>query len=346
MNSFSGKRMASLPEMQSQTSIRGNRDENLEARVRVSALVLTFNEETNIAACLESLRWASEVFVVDSFSTDATVKIAESMGARIYRHAFENCASQWNWALDNLPFANEWVLVMDADERVPQSLREEIVRALVGPTQEYSGYYLSFRNWFMGRWLRHGGLYPTWVLRLFRRSAGRFGRHGVSEHVMLDGRAGYLQCPFEHCDSKPLSDWIQKHNRYADLEAEEYLREKSAASQEGASIPARARGSQAQRKHWVKLKVWNRLPLLIRPFLFFFRNYFIKGGFLDGREGFIYHVLWSFWVRFLIDVKILERQRLRRVGLGAGCPASDPQRTPEPLIRELEGQNVHGHPDR
>ncbi len=170
----------------------------------------------------------------------------------------------------------------------------------------------------MGRWLKHGGLYPTWVMRLFKRNAGRFGRHGASEHMMLDGRADYLQNPFEHCDSKPLSVWIQKHNRYADLEAEEYLREKLTARQEGESISASATGSQAQRKHWVKVKVWNRLPLLIRPFLFFFRNYFIKGGFLDGREGFIYHVLWSFWVRFLVNVKILELRR--RVGPGHSVP--------------------------
>ena len=285
-----------------------------QARIQVSALVLTFNEEANIAACLKSLDWVSEVFVVDSFSTDATVKIAESMGARICQHAFENCAAQWNWALDNLPFASEWILVLDADERVPEALREEIATTLASPAQEYSGFYLSFRNWFMGRWLRHGGLYPTWVMRLFKRSAGRFGRHGASEHLMLDGRAGYLKTPFEHCDNKPLSVWIQKHNRYADLEAEEYLREKLAARQEGASISARATGTQAQRKQWVKVKVWNRLPLLVRPFLFFFRNYFIKGGFLDGREGFIYHVLWSFWVRFLIDVKILDLER--RAGAG------------------------------
>ncbi len=118
-------------------------DESPQARIQVSALVLTFNEESNIAACLKSLSWAAEVFVVDSFSTDATVKIAESMGARIYQHAFENCAAQWNWALKNLPFASEWVLVLDADERVPKSLRKEIIRTLRSPSQEYSGFYLS-----------------------------------------------------------------------------------------------------------------------------------------------------------------------------------------------------------
>ena len=294
--------------------MRANMDRDVEAGARVSALILTFNEEANLAACLESLRWANEVFVVDSFSTDSTVEIAESMGARVYQHAFETCAAQWNWALENLPFSNEWVLVLDADERVPQPLREEIGRTLTNPAEEYSGYYLAFRLWFMGRWLRHGGLYPTWIMRLFKRSAGRFGRYGVSEHFILKGRAAYLQSPFEHCNDKPLSDWIEKHFRYAELEAKEYLREESAKGH-ASSIAARFWGKQAERKQWIKLRVWNRLPLLVRPFLFFFRNYILKGGFLDGREGLIYHVLWSFWARFLIDVKILEMRG--RVGTAA-----------------------------
>ena len=127
----------------------------------VSVLVLTRNEGANIASCLESVHWAPEVFVVDSFSTDATVEIAERMGAKTCQHAFENCAAQWNWALNNLPFSSEWVLVLDADERVSPDLAREIVRVVADPAPEFSGYYLKFRIWFMGRWLRHGGLYPT-----------------------------------------------------------------------------------------------------------------------------------------------------------------------------------------
>ncbi len=280
---------------------------DLRGHPPVSVLVLTRNEEANIAGCLESVRWAPEVFVVDSFSTDTTVEIAESMGAKTCRHPFGNCAAQRNWALNELPFSNDWVLVLDADERIPRVLAEEIVRTVTNPAQEFAGYYLKFRFWFMGRWLRHGGLYPTWVMRLFRRTAGRFGRHGVSEHLILAGRKGYLQYAFDHRDNKPLSDWIQKHNWYAQFEAEEYLRGKLRADQ-AHSIAARFWGNQAERKQWIKLRVWNRLPLLVRPFLFFFRNYFLKLGFLDGMPGFIYHILWSFWARFLIDVKIIEKQ--------------------------------------
>lgn len=290
-----------------------------EGSAPVTVLVITRNEEANIARCLGSVRWAREVFVVDSYSTDATVEIARSMGAKTCQHAFENCAAQWNWALDNLPFSNEWVLVLDADEVVPQPLAEEIIQTVTDPAQEFSGYSLKRRVWFMGRWLRRGGLYPTWIMRLIKRSAGRFGRHGISEHMILNGRQGYLKQDFDHCDSKPLSDWIQRHNRYSELEAEEYLREESGASR-AVFIPPRLGGNQAERKMWIKLKVWNRLPLLFRPFLFFFRNYIFKGGFLDGAPGFIYHVLWSFWYPFLVSAKIVERKKMAgSEGMGSLC---------------------------
>ena len=217
------------------------------AKSPVSVLVLTRNEEVNIVACLESVGWASEVLVVDSFSTDRTVELAESLGATVCRHAFETCAAQWNWALDNLPFANDWVLVLDADERATRLLAEEIAQAVTNPAQRYVGYWMKRRFFFGGKWLRHGGLYPTWIVRLFRRSAGRFGRHGISEHLVLEGPTGYLRVPFDHCNRKPLSEWIQKHDRYAGLEAEEYVRGQSEAEQVW-SIRARLWGSQAERK--------------------------------------------------------------------------------------------------
>ena len=286
--------------------------------VAVSVLILTRDEELNIAQCLESVRWAAEVFVVDSLSADRTAEIAQALGAKVYPHAFEGYARQRNWALDHLPFSCEWVLMLDADERVPQPLADEIRRVVGEDRGAYAGYYIAFRNVFLGRWLKHGGLYPTWLLRLYKRSAARIEERPVNEHVILNGPAGYLTQPFDHRDQRPLDDWIAKQSRYADLEAEEYLAEKSQAGF-ASSIPARRDGSQAQRKRWIKLHLWNRFPLLVRPFLFFLRNYFFKAGFLDGRQGFIYHVLWSFWVRFLIDVKIIERQRASAVTPECAC---------------------------
>lgn len=274
--------------------------------IPVTVIILTRNEELNIGECLESVRWAAEVIVLDSFSTDSTIQIAGRMGAKVYSHPFESCARQRNWALNNLPISNEWVLMLDADERIPDALAHEIGDVLYDPDLTKAGFYLSFKHRFMGRWLRHGGLYPTWILRLIRRGAGRFEDRPLEEHAVLEGGAGYLREPYEHMDRRPLSNWIAKHNRYADLQAAEYFGDRAGAFPK--SLPPRLFGTQAARKRWLKLRVWNRLPLLFRPFLFFFRNYVLKAGFLDGRPGFIYHVLWSFWFPFLADVKIIEKR--------------------------------------
>jgi glycosyltransferase involved in cell wall biosynthesis len=276
-------------------------------KVPVSVLVLTRNEEANIAACLETVHWAGDIFVLDSLSTDRTVEIAEAMGAQVHSHAFQTYGKQRNWALENLPFSNEWILMLDADERVPTALADEIA-SVVGTTEAArAGYYIKRRFFFLGRWLKHGGLYPTWLLRLFKRDHVRIEERPMNEHAILDGEAGDLQNPFDHCDNRPLSHWIAKHDRYADLEAEEYLRERFGHGYRD-SIPTRFWGKQAERKRWIKLHVWNRTPLLLRPFLLFLRTYILKAGFLDAKAGFIYHVLWSFWYPFLISVKIVEKQ--------------------------------------
>ena len=274
----------------------------------LSVLILTRNEELNIEACLGSVAWADEVFVVDSLSDDRTIDLAKRLGATVFSHSFEGYAKQRNWALDNLPFSHEWVLVLDADEQIPADLANEISRTLDTRPNTFQGYYLKRKFFFLGRWLKHGGLYPTWILRLFHRQGGRFEERPMNEHVVLNGTAGRLEEAFDHFDRRPLSNWIAKHNRYADLEAEEYWQEKYGGGYRH-SLVARFWGTQAERKRWIKLHIWNRLPVLLRPFLFFLRNYILKGGFLDGKPGFIYHTLWSFWYPFLISAKILERQK-------------------------------------
>jgi glycosyltransferase involved in cell wall biosynthesis len=273
----------------------------------ISVLILTRDEAANITTCLESVAWAGEIFVVDSGSKDRTVEIARAFGAMTYEHFFEGYARQRNWALENLPFSHEWVLMLDADERIPAPLADEIARVVSSDEHGYAGFHLRYRHIFLGRFLRYGGLYPTWLLRLYKRRQVRFEDRPMNEHVILEGKAGYLSPPFDHQDFRPLRHWISKHNRYAELEAEEYVQERFGGGYRD-SIPARLGGSQAERKRWIKLRVWNRLPVLLRPFLLFFRNYFLKSGFLDGKAGFIYHVLWSFWYPFLIGVKIVERQ--------------------------------------
>jgi glycosyltransferase involved in cell wall biosynthesis len=276
----------------------------------VSLLVIARNEEKNIGDCLRSVQWASEVFVVDSLSEDRTVEIARAAGALTFLHAFQGYAAQRNWALETLPFSNEWVLMLDADERVPTALAAEIAEAVRNDGNGYIGFFVARRLIFLGRWLKHGGLYPTWLLRLFNRHKVRFEERPVNEHAVVHGPTGRLQNSFDHCDNRPLSDWIAKHNVYSKLEAEEYLQETLRIGYTTAIAP-RLWGSQAERKRWIKLRVWNRLPLLLRPFLFFFRSYVLKRGFLDGQAGFVYHVLWGFYHQFLISAKIIERSGTR-----------------------------------
>lgn len=281
-------------------------------RVPVSVLVITHNEEANIRACLQSVSWAGEVFVVDSGSTDRTVELARHLGACVWLHPFETYAKQRNYALDHLPFSHDWVLALDADERVPSALAKQITKAVSAPDPGIVGYYLNRRLIFLGQRLDHGGVYPTWILRLFRRDCGRFELRILNEHIILQGRAGCLSEPFEHVDAHPLSHWIRKHNHYAALQADEYFCGQPQAA--GKSLEPRLLGSQAARKRWIRSRIWNHLPLLLRPFLLFLRNYVVNLGFLDGKAGLIYHVLWSFWYPFLTDTMVLEK---RRAGAGA-----------------------------
>jgi glycosyltransferase involved in cell wall biosynthesis len=278
---------------------------NTLPKAPVSVLVLTYNEESNIGACLDSAQWAAEVFVVDSLSTDRTAEVARERGAVVFSHPFQGYAEQRNWALSHLPFSFEWVLVVDADERVTPGLAGEIQNVVSSPTKSFDGYYVKRRLFFLGRWLVHSGPHRTWILRLFRREAGRFENRAVNEHVLLAGQAGYLHEPLDHCDQHPLSDWVAKHNRYASLEAEERLNDGFRGNHQDC-IAARFWGPQVERNRWVRRHIWNRLPLLARPLLFFFRNYVVRLGFLDGIPGLVFHVLWSFWYQFLIDAKIIE----------------------------------------
>jgi len=170
---------------------------------------------------------------------------------------------------------------------------------------------------------------------------GRYEDRPLNPHIALHGRAGRLRAPFDHIDMHSVADWVAKHNKYTDVEADEYLQETYGKGYES-SIPARFWGDQPERKRWIKLRVWNRFPLLLRPFLFFFRNYFVKLGFLDGKPGFIYHVLWSFWVRFLIDTKIIERQmRQGTARLSEGVLTTETPCPPGSPSCELERKGIH-----
>ncbi len=278
-------------------------------------MILTYNEEPNLPQALDSVvGWAREVFVVDSFSTDRTVEIARRYGCHVVQHSFEDYAKQRNFALSALPIEAEWVFFLDADEWLPDKLKEEITsRFASGPLE--NGFLIRRRLIWMGRWIKHG-YYPTWILRLARRGCVRCEERGINEHLIVDGPVGRLEHDFIHEDRKGLAEWIAKHTRYARREAEELLKRKN--GQEQREIPARLFGTQAEQKRWLRYHLYERLPPLARPFLFWGYRYLLRGGFLDGRKGCIYHFLQALWFPLLIDAYYLELRRQ-----GSPAPAKE-----------------------
>jgi glycosyltransferase involved in cell wall biosynthesis len=270
--------------------------------MRPTVIVLTFNSEASLAATLQSARQVSdEIFVVDSFSSDGTVELARSLGATVVQHPFEHYGAQRNWAIDNLPVSQPWQLHLDADEW----MNDQLVAAILAlPNQaEHSGYFLPRYLRFLGRVLRHGGMNPTWHLRLFRTGVGRCEDRKYDQHFMVaSGSCGQL--PGEMIDDirMPLAEWTARHNRWSDGEVAEL----DAAESQGRVKP-NARGNPAERKRYYR-GTYDRFPLFFRPFALFFYRFFIRLGFLDGTEGFIFWVLQTFWFRFLVDAKIWEKR--------------------------------------
>jgi glycosyltransferase involved in cell wall biosynthesis len=284
----------------------------------LAVVVLTLNEEANLPACLASVSGLpGALFVVDSGSTDGTVAIARRAGARLLVHPFESHARQWRWALDNLDLRARWVLGLDADQRLTPELRDELCRLFTreqGRLRGVDGFYVKRLQVFRGRWVRHGGYYPKYLLKLFRPESVRLDHEDlIDHHFYVTGGVGKLAHDIVERNEKEesISFWIEKHNRYAVLQAREEL-----ARREGDApwaIRPSLTGSPDQRTVWLKQR-WYRLPLYVRPTLYFLYRYVVRLGFLDGRQGFIFHVLHAFWFRLLIDVNLEELLAARRDG--------------------------------
>ncbi len=300
-------------------------------RLPVSVIIPVKNEARNIAACLESVAWAGEVWVVDSHSTDATVEMAVERSARVAQFDYQGgFPKKKNWALANLPFRHEWVLLLDADERVTPELRQEI-RDIVSRDEKAAladGYYINRKLIFLNRWIKHCGWYPSWNLRLFKHRLGRYekveaedvenaGDVEVHEHIVLDGRAEYLKHDLLHEDFKSIYHFIERHNRYSSWDARVYHNLASGV-EPGSSIGASLFGSPLQRKRFIK-RMWARLPF--RPLLRFVWMYFIKRGFLDGRAGLIFCTLMTMH-EAVISAKMYEQQLevAKRLECGGSTP--------------------------
>jgi len=276
----------------------------------ISVIILTYNDEANIRACLESCRdLTDEIFIVDSFSTDRTLELAREYTGKIYQNAWVHWAHQRNWAMDNLPISNEWVFFLDSDERLTDELKQEIVNTLTGNYQLLEGYYIKRNFYFLGRWLKHGGYQSDYILRLIRKDKGRVIGIGPREYVTLEGRIGKLRAPMLHEDKKNLSFWIEKHNMYSSLDAQEVLKVAASKGLAQHSAGQETRKIEHGSKVWLREKIWARLPILFRPIGYFFYRYFFQLGFLDGKEGLIYCFLHGLWYPFLVDAKYFELKK-------------------------------------
>lgn len=279
--------------------------ERIAGKAPVSVIVPVKNEAANLRRCLPALAWADEIWVIDSQSTDETAEVAAEFGAKVVQFRFNGTyPKKKNWSLENLPFANDWVLIVDADEVAPPELAEEIARRI--DSGEADGYYLNMKYFFLGRRIRHCGYAECWNLRLFRHRLGRFekmpvppgvrtGDNEAHEHVILQGHAERLVHELDHYAYPDLSVWLEKHDRYATWEAIQRDHFKRDPIPKGLG-----RGKRFKR---ILRKIYLRLPF--RPFVRFVYAYFFRLGFLDGRAGLYFCGLLAFY-EFLIDAKAYE----------------------------------------
>ena len=247
--------------------------------MKISVAVITYNEEKKLGQCLESVKWADEIVVLDSFSTDKTVEIAKKYTDKVFQHTFDGHIQQKNRALDLC--SNEWVLSLDADEVLSDGLKEEILAIKnSGKEPEADGFYINRKIRYLGRWIRHGNWYPDYKLRFFKRSRARWGGINPHDTIILNGKTARLNGELLHYSYDSVADHLNTVNKFTSIMAKEYHE---------------------------KGKKPSLLNLTLRPFFGFFKSYILKRGFLEGKRGFIIAVIDSYYV-FLKFVKVFEIQ--------------------------------------
>jgi len=271
--------------------------------MRPSVIVLTFNCAETLMPTLErALRISDDVHVIDSFSSDNTTHVAASAGALVAQHPFENYGAQRNWAIDSISLKYTWQLHLDADEIMDDELVQAILQLPEAPHND--GFLLARYVKFLGRVMRHGAMSPTWHLRLFRTGCARCEDRKYDQHFyMLTGQTAQLAGSMIDNIGMSLSEWTARHNRWADSEVAE-----QSTTSKAPQIQANRAGNPIEKKRFLREK-YNAAPLFLRPFALFFYRYFLRFGFLDGTEGFIFWTLQTFWFRFLIDAKLFEQRK-------------------------------------
>lgn len=271
----------------------------------IDIMIPTYNEAAHIAETVANARTVGQVYVLDSLSTDGTQALAREAGATVVEHPFENYSKQKNWGLDNLPLTGEWVFILDADERITPALRDEVHRVAADPASA-NGYYVNRVVIFMGRPIWHGGLYPSWNLRFFRRGRCRYEDRAVHEHMVCDGPTAYLRHLMLHIRRETISEYIAKHIRYADMESDEWVKMSTGA--DGAARSGRLFKDTLRYRQWLRREVWPRTPM--RPLIRFVYMYVLRLGVLDGRAG--WHLA-QLMASYEYMISMLYREKLERI---------------------------------
>ncbi|MDR1120833.1 MAG: glycosyltransferase family 2 protein [Dysgonamonadaceae bacterium] len=270
----------------------------------LTIIILTYNEERNIKSCIDSIQGiTANISAVDSGSTDNTLKILHEYGVKVLSHPFENYSKQRNWAQHNNPFGTQWVFHLDAGEQFSPALKKWM-QTEFNPDSEFDGFMFCRRMVFMDKWIKHGGLYPTYHMRLFRSNKGKCEEKVYDQHFILDGKKCVVNKKIDIIDyvASDLRSFTSGHNRWAIIEAAEILMYQGVTG----NVDAKIQGNPIEKRRWFKNNVFQKMPLFLRSFLYFNYRYFIRLGFLDGKAGLACHFLQGFWFRFLVDATILE----------------------------------------
>ena len=278
----------------------------------ITVLIMTYNEEKHIKRCIESvIPFAKDVFIIDSYSTDNTVEIAKSLGAKVFQHKWpNNHAVQFQWGLDNCPITTKWVMRMDSDEYLEPKLIELIPQKLNNLDENITGIYIKRKVMFMDKWMHWGGFYPHILLRIWDYRYGRIEQRWMDEHIVLSQGETILMDEADIVDDNKnnITWWIDKHNNYASREMIDLMNMKYHFMKADDTLKEN-NDPQAKFKRLIKEKIYSKLPYGVRPFMFFIYRYFIRFGFLDGFRGFIWHFMQGWWYRMLVDVKCYEFER-------------------------------------
>lgn len=274
-----------------------------------SFIVLTFNEEQHLPRLLNSIsKLAAPLYILDSGSTDGTLKIAEHFGATVKYNAFENHPKQWDFALKNFDIQTPWIIGLDADQIVTPELYEQLANFDLEVYKDINGIYFNRKNFFKGKWIKFGGYYPKYLLKMFRTGVGFSDTNENMDHrFVVTGKTAIWKKGHileENLKENEISFWINKHNRYSDLVADEEIERMQALRSQ--TIKPKLFGDPYQRMAYLKRMWWN-MPRFLRPFLYFGYRMTFQLGIFDGRTGILFHFLQGFWFRLIVDIKIEEK---------------------------------------